>query len=51
MIVIAGGGIGDLTLGCALSQARKPSRKQFCRTILSLWTSGAYKQRTAALVA
>ena len=26
MIVIAGGGIGGLTLGCALSQARKPFR-------------------------
>ncbi len=26
MIVIAGGGIGGLTLGCALSKARKPFR-------------------------
>lgn len=26
MIVIAGGGIGGLTLGCALSRARKPIR-------------------------
>ena len=26
MIVIAGGGVGGLTLGCALSQARKPFR-------------------------